>query len=85
MLDYSHLINEMLGQVYQHEKLQRCLRKEVKLNPDRMKILHQVVMNYDRMSRIEIRESAYRYANLIEEDELVARQIFLCLLRLSEM
>lgn len=85
MLDYGHFINEMLGQVYQHEKLQQCLREEVKLHPDRIRILHQIVMNYDLMSKTEIREKAYRYAKLIEEDELVARQVFLCLLRLAEM
>lgn len=85
MLDYGHFINEILGQVYQDERLQQCLNEEVRIHPDRIRILHQVVMNYDCMSRAEIREKAYRYAKLIDDDELVARQIFLCLLRLADM
>lgn len=85
MPDYSHYMNEILGQIYQHEKLQQCISEEVRVHPDRIRILHQVVMNYDCMSSEEIREKAYRYAKLIEEDELAARQIFLCLLRLAEL
>lgn len=83
MQDYSRLINEMLGQVYQDRRLYRCLCEEIRINPDRIKILYNIVMNYDRMSREEIREKAYRYAKLIESEDLLARQIFLCLLRLA--
>ena len=85
MQNYNRYINEILGQVYQDEKLRKCLSEEVKIHPDRIKNLHYIVMNYDRMSRKELYERAYRYANSIQEEELAARQIFLCLLRLAEM
>ena len=76
------MVNEMLGQLYQDEKLRRCLCEEIKINPERIKTLHYIVMNYDRMSSTEMEERIYRYAVGIQEDELLARQIFLCLLRL---
>ena len=76
------MINEMLTQLYQDEQLRKCLREEIRINPERMKILHYIVMNYDRMSKMEIKERVYYYANSIQEDELLARQIFLCLLHL---
>jgi len=83
MRNYNRMINEMLTQLYQDERLRKCLREEVKINPERIKILHYIVMNYDEMSKMEIKERVYRYANSIQEDELLARQIFLCLLRLG--
>ena len=76
------MINEMLTQLYQEERLRKCLREGIRINPERMKILHYIVMNYDRMSKMEIKERVYCYANSIQEDELLARQIFLCLLHL---
>ena len=85
MRNYTRMINEMLTQLYQDEMLQRCLREEIRINPERMKILHYIVMNYDRMSKMEIKERIYYYANSIKEEELLARQIFLCLLRLMNM
>ena len=85
MKNNNRMINEMLGQLYQEEKLQRCLNEEIKINSERMKKLYEIVMNYDRMSGKEIKELAYDYAESIREDELFARQIFLCLIRLSEM
>ena len=81
MKNYNRIINEILGQLYQEEKLQKCLREEIKINPERIKILHTIVMNYDRMSKVEIQEQVYSYAGSIQEEELLARQIFLCLLR----
>ncbi len=83
MRNYNRMLNDMLGQLYQDEKLRKCLREEIKIHPERIKTLHYIVMNYDKMSSTEIRERAYRYANSIQEDELLARQIFLCLLRLA--
>ena len=83
MRSYSRMINEMLTQLYQDEKLWKCLKEEIRINPERIKMLHFVVMNYDRMSKMEIRERAYCYANSIQEEELLARQIFLCLLHLA--
>ena len=44
-------------------------------------ILHTIVMNYDRMSKVEMQEQVYSYAGSIQEEELLARQIVLCLLR----
>ena len=83
MRNYNRMINEMLTQLYQDERLRKCLREEVRINPERIKILHYIVMNYDEVSKMEIKERVYRYANSIQEDELLARQIFLCLLRLG--
>ena len=37
------------------------------------------------MSKGEIQEKAYLYARSIEDEELFARQIFLCLMHLAEM
>ena len=85
MQNYNRLINDILGQVYQDERLQRCLDETIKIQRDRILILHYVAMNIDRLSKAEIRERAYRYAATIGNDDLVARQIFLCLLHLADM
>jgi len=83
MRNYNRMINEILTQLYQEERLRKCLKEEVRINPERMKTLHYIVMNYDRMSKMEIRERVYYYGSSIQEEELLARQIFLCLLRLA--
>ena len=83
MRNYNRMINEILGQLYQEERLQKCLWEEIKIHPERIKILHAIVMNYDRMSKGELWEEVYSYAGSIQEEELLARQIFLCLLRLT--
>jgi len=83
MKHYNRMINEILGQLYQEECLCSCLRETIKIHPERIRILHDIVMNMDCLSKVEIREQAYRYGQTIEEDELLARQIFLCLLYLA--
>ena len=83
MRNYNRIINEMLTQLYQDERLRKCLREEIEINSERIKILHYIVMNYDTMSKTEIKERVYHYANSIKEEELLARQIFLCLLHLA--
>lgn len=86
MQNYIRLINDILGQIYQDERLQKCLMETIQIQRDRILILHYVVMNIDRLSQAEIKERAYRYGKTIQSgDELVARQIFLCLLHLAEM
>ena len=84
MKNYSRLINEILGQLYQEERLRNCLKERIKIHPDRIQILHNTVMNFDQMSKVEILEKAYCYGQSIGEEELLARQIFLCLLCLAE-
>ena len=85
MKKYLRQINEILGQIYQEKSLQRCMRETIAIDPERIAILHYVVMNIDCLSEEEIYEYAYCYGQTIKEDELVARQIFLCLLRLAKM
>ena len=85
MKKYLRQINEILGQIYQEKSLQRCLRETIKPDPERIAILHYVVMNIDCLSKEEIREYAYCYGQTVKAGELVARQIFLCLLHLAKM
>lgn len=85
MKDYNLLMNDILGQLYQEERLRRCLLERIKVHPDRMDILHYVLMNLDGLSKAEIKERAYLYGQTIEEEDLLARQIFLCLLCLADM
>lgn len=85
MKSYIRLINDILGQIYQDERLQRCLEETILLHHDRILILHYVAMNIDRLSSAEIRERAYRYGRTIKSEDLLARQIFLCLLHLADM
>lgn len=76
------LIGEMLGQLYVDKRLYQCLCEELNIRPDRIRLLHYIVMNYDMMSIQELRGKVYKYGALIEEEDLFARKIFLCLLRL---
>ena len=80
----AQLIGEILGQIYRDKRLYRCLCESVVIRPERLRLLYQVVMNYDRMPPEAIREKVYRYGNLIEDEELLARQMFLWLVRLLE-
>lgn len=80
----AQLIGEILGQIYRDKRLYRCLCESVVIRPERLRLLYQVVMNYDRMPPEAIREKVYRYGNLIEDEELLARQMFLWLMRLLE-
>ena len=84
MRNYNRLINEILGQIYEDEELQKCISETIKIRPDRIYILHQIIMNRDNLSKEEMKELAYRYARTIKPEELAARQIFLCLLHLVE-
>ena len=81
---YAQLIGEILGQIYRDKHLYRCLCDSVSVRPERLRILYQVVMNYERMSPQAIREKVYHYGQLIEDEELLARQMFLWLMRLLE-
>ena len=85
MKKYLRQINEMLGQIYQEKCLRRCLKETITIDPERMAILHDVVMNIDCLSEEEIYERAYCYGQTVKEEELVARQIFLCLLHLAQI
>ena len=85
MKHYNRMINEILGQLYQEERLCSCLQETIKIHPERIRILHDIVMNIDCLSKEEMREKIYCYARSIEEDELLARQIFLCLLYLENV
>ena len=78
-------INEILTEIYQDEQLQRCMQKEIRIHPERIRILHKIVMNYDQMTKAEIRELAFGYAKSIRKEDLLARQIFLCILHLIEV
>ncbi len=80
----THLISEILGQIYQDRHLYQCLCEEIQIHPDRLRLLHFLIMNYDRMTSMEIEEKTYLYGKMIEEEELLARQIFLCLIQLSK-
>ena len=86
MQNYIRLINEMLGQIYQNKRLQKWLDETILIQKERIIILHYVIMNVDRLSKEEIEEQAYSFGKTIEgEEELLARQIFLCLLHLARM
>ena len=85
MKKYMKLINDILVQVYQEEALRRCIAETIHIHRDRIVILHQVVMNIDRLSSEEIREKAYCYGKTIKPEDLLARQIFLCLLHLAKI
>lgn len=80
---YNQMINEILGQLYQEERLYSCLKETIKIHPERIRILHHIIMNMDDLSKVEMRDMIYRYGQSIEEDELLARQIFMCLLYLD--
>lgn len=85
MRSYMRLINDIMSQIYQEERLRRCIKESIHINRDRLLILHYIAMNIDCLSRDEIRERAYRYGKMIRQDDLLARQIFLCLLTLADM
>ena len=76
------MIGDMLGQLYNDKCLYTCLCEELKVCPNRLKLLHHIVLNYDRMTLKELKEKVFKYGKMIEEEDLFARQIFLCLLRL---
>ena len=84
MKNSNKLINEILGQVYQEEQLRRCLREVIQIHPERIRILHYVATNIGHLTNDELREKAYLYAQTIQEEDLLARQIFLCLLNLAD-
>ena len=85
MHNYIRLINEILGQIYQDKRLQIWLEEAIPIQKEQIIILHYIIMNIDRISREEIEERAYRFGETIkDEDELLARQIFLCLLQLVD-
>ena len=76
------LIGEMLGQLYNDRRLYTCLCEELVTSPERLKLLHHIVLEYERMPLKEIREKVFLYGAMIGEEDLFARKIFLCLLRL---
>lgn len=85
MRSYMKLINDIISQIYQEERLRKCIKETLHINRERILILHYVAVNIDRLSSDDIRERAYRYGKMIRQDDLLARQIFLCLLTLADM
>ena len=86
MQNEIRLINEILGQIYQEKKLQKWLDEAIPIHRERVKILHDIIMNIDRLGKEEIEEKAYLFGKTIQgEEELLARQIFLYLLQLAKM
>ena len=80
----TRIISEILGQLYQDHYLYQCFYEELRIHPERVKKVHYIVMNYDKMTSGEIEENVFAYGATIEEEDLFARQIFLCLLRLVQ-
>lgn len=76
------LIGEMLGQLYVDKQIYKCLCEELDICPERIRLLHYIVMNYDRIPLNELREIVFKYGAMINEEDLFARKLFLCLLRL---
>lgn len=83
MKNSNKLINEILGQLYQEECLRRCLKDVIPIHPERVRILHYIATNIEYLTGEELREQVYLYAQTIQEEDLLARQIFLCLLYLA--
>jgi len=81
----NELINDILGQLYQEERWSRCLKEVIQIQPERLWLLHNTVMNVGGLSGAEVRERAFRYGQTVKEEDLLARQIFLCLLHLADM
>ena len=77
-------MNEILGQLYQERRLYQCFYEGLQIHPERIRRVHYIVMNYDRMSSEEIRKAAFDYGKMIGDEDLFARQMFLCLLRLAD-
>lgn len=80
----SDMINEMLGAVFQSGDICRSIYAGLRINSERLLILHDIIVNHDRMGRDEMRCKAYRYGSMISEEEHLARHIFLCLVRLAD-
>ena len=80
----SDMINEMLGAVCGSGAICRNFYASITMNTERLKVLHDIIVNYDGMEWEEMRGKVYRYGSMISEEELLARHVFLCLVRLAD-
>lgn len=80
----SEMINEMLGAVCENGEICRSVYGNMATNTERLSILHDILVNYEGMEWEEMRSKAYRYGSMISKEELLARHIFLCLIRLAD-
>lgn len=73
------MINEILGVIYQEPYIYRGIVQSLNIDYERMKILHDILIRIDLLNEAELQEKIFHYGSLIREENLLARQVFLCL------
>ena len=75
----SRMISEILGIIYQEQYIYWGIVQSLNIDYERIKILHDIFVRIDILEEEQLQERIYRYGSLITEEDLLARQMFLCL------
>ncbi len=73
----SKIVIGLMERVLRDAYLHRCMYDSVSWNWNRIVILEDILLTYDKVSTEQLQEKVYQYGILIDEEELLARQIFL--------
>ncbi len=76
----NRAINEILGVIYQEQYIYWGIYRSLDIDCERIKMLHDIFMEIDLLDDKQLQEKIYGYGSLIEDENLLARQVFLCLL-----
>lgn len=77
-------ISDILGVIYQEQYIYWGIIKSLDVDYERVKILHEILMRIDLLDDKQLQEKIYGYGSLITDENLLARQVFLCLLGVAE-
>lgn len=78
------MISEILGVIYQEQYIYWGIVQGLDIDYERIKILHDIFTRIDLLDNEQLQEKIYRYGSLIADENLLARQMFLCLFNIAK-
>ena len=78
------MISEILGVIYQEQYIYWGIVQSLDIDYERIKILHDIFMRIDLLDNEQLQDKIYHYGSLIQDENLLARQVFLCLFGIAK-
>ena len=70
------MVNETLGTFYQEEIIHHAVVCSMEIHAERWNVLREIFLKIEELSNDELEKYIFTYGSLVEEDNLMARQIF---------
>lgn len=78
------IVEEILNMIQENQVLMKYIEQVYEFDQVRMGVLQHIFLEMEQLEKEEMKREIYRYGSMIKGDDLLARQLFLWLLGLSE-